>query len=125
MLLLSLLSILRTDFVTAAPISNLTASRTEIAPPWVANPAGRGTWDILYSCTFTIFLCVYSAIHLNVPPEESKFKFWLRKTKWVFIAILAPEIVVYTAFEQWMMSKDFLKKVNDFVEKSSDNEVKV
>jgi hypothetical protein len=87
--------------------------------------SGRGTWDLLYSCTFTIFLCVYTAIHLNVPPEESGFRFWLRKTKWVFIAILAPEVVVYTAFEQWILSRSFLKDLNKIVENSTDEKSKV
>ena len=86
--------------MSAAPVINLTALRTETAPSWMPSPSGGGTWDLLYSCTFTIFLSVYSAIYLTVPPEESRFRFWLRKTKWVFVAILAPEIVVYTAFEQ-------------------------
>jgi hypothetical protein len=88
------------EVVVAAPITNLTALRDETAPSWVPSPTGRGTWDHLYSCTFTIFLSVYSAIHLNVPSEESRFKYWLRKTKWVFIAILGPELVVYAALKQ-------------------------
>ncbi|KUJ17077.1 uncharacterized protein LY89DRAFT_550286, partial [Mollisia scopiformis] len=78
---------------------NLTALRTDIAPAWVSSPGGRGTWEILYSCLFTLLLCVYTAIHMNVPPAgESKFAFWLRKTKWVAIAVFAPEIVVVNAF---------------------------
>lgn len=78
---------------------NLTALRTVIAPGWVAGPGDRGTWDILYSCLFTLLLCVYTAIHLNVPPpDDIKFSFWLRKTKWVAIAVFAPELVVVNAF---------------------------
>lgn len=125
LLLSSLLYLLRFDFAFAAPVQNLTALGTEIAPAWVADPSGRGTWDLLYSCTFTIFLCVYTAIHLNVPPEESGFRFWLRKTKWVFIAILAPEVVVYTAFEQWNLSRSFLKDLNKIVDNSTDEKSKV
>jgi hypothetical protein len=85
----------------AAPVANLTALQTVIAPAWVADPTGRGTWSLLYSCLFTLLLCVYTAIHMNVPPpNDTKLTFWLRKTKWVAIAIFAPELVVYTAFEQ-------------------------
>jgi hypothetical protein len=125
LLLSSLLYLLRSDFAFAAPVQNLTALQTEIAPAWVADPSGRGTWELLYSCTFTIFLCVYTAIHLNVPPEESCFRFWLRKTKWVFIAILAPEVVVYTAFEQWVLSRSFLKDLNKIVDDSANEKYKV
>jgi hypothetical protein len=124
-LLISLLYFLRSDFAFAAPIRNLTALRTDIAPAWVANPSGRGTWDLLYSCTFTIFLCVYTAIHLNAPPEESGFRFWLRKTKWVCIAIIAPEVVVYTSFEQWILSRGFLKDLRKIIDDSTDEKYKV
>lgn len=110
------LYLLHLECGNAAPLKNLTALSTEIAPPWVAEPNERGTWSILYSCTFTIFLCVYTAIHLNIPPDETEFRFWLRKTKWVFIAILGPEWVVLTALEQWILAKRFLKELNSFLE---------
>jgi|ERR1700733_14498236 hypothetical protein len=110
----------------AAPVTNLTALATEIAPPWVGSPGGRGTWDLLYSCGFTILLCVYTAIHLNIPsPDDTKFTFWLRKTKWVAIAILAPEVVVYTAFEQWLHAKQFLARLRKAASNSEDKGIKV
>jgi hypothetical protein len=43
----------------------------------------------------------------------------------VFIAILAPEVVVYTAFEQWILSRSFLKDLNKIVENSTDEKSKV
>jgi len=102
--MLFLLMIANSWHVEAAPITNLTALRTNVAPSWVSGPSGRGTWSLLYSCLFTLLLCVYTAIHLNIPlPDESIFKFWLRKTKWVAIAILAPEIIVYISIEQWLL----------------------
>ena len=52
---------------TQAPTQNFTALRTDIAPPWVPDPDNRGTWSLLYSCVFTLVLCVWTAIHLNIP----------------------------------------------------------
>jgi hypothetical protein len=110
----------------AAPVANLTALQTVIAPAWVADPAGRGTWSLLYSCLFTLLLCVYTAIHLNVPPpNDTKLTFWLRKTKWVAIAIFGPELVVYTAFEQWFLAKKFMKAINEAAAKSKVEKNKV
>uniref|UniRef100_U4LQ61 Uncharacterized protein n=1 Tax=Pyronema omphalodes (strain CBS 100304) TaxID=1076935 RepID=U4LQ61_PYROM len=84
------------------PHGNKTALQHEIAPSWVAEPKERGTMSLLYSCTFTMFLCVYTAVHLNVPPQgEKKRYFYLRKAKWVLVALLAPEVVLYTAWSQW------------------------
>lgn len=105
---------------------NLTALRTEIAPGWVAAPGGRGTWDILYSCLFTLLLCVYTAIHLNVPPpNDTKFSFWLRKTTSVAIAVFAPELVVVNAFRQWKVARGFIKELNEIALKSKDEKFKV
>jgi hypothetical protein len=43
-----LLHLSRAGFVQSAPIQNLTALQTEIAPAWVKDPSGRGTWRLLY-----------------------------------------------------------------------------
>ena len=105
---------------------NLTALRTEIAPGWVAGPGGRGTWDILYSCLFTLLLCVYTAIHLNMPPpDDTKFAFWRRKTTSVAIAVFAPEIVVVNAFRQWRVARGFVKELNEIAVKNNDEKFKV
>ena len=78
------------------------------APPWVGEPNTRGTWDIIYSCLFTLTLCVYSAIHLNIPRHgELERTQSLRKTKWVIIAIFAPEVVLFTAWQQFYAAKRF------------------
>ncbi|TGO58084.1 hypothetical protein BOTNAR_0188g00170 [Botryotinia narcissicola] len=91
---------------------NITALRTDVAPGWVSEPDGRGTWSLLYSCVGTLVACVYTAIHLNIPPTCEKAYFgWVRKAKWVMIALLAPEIVAYTAFEQYYLCRKFLKKL--------------
>jgi hypothetical protein len=117
---------LHTRQALAADPINLTALRTEIAPAWVPDPGGRGTWDLLYSCLFTLLLCVYTAIHLNVPPlNETKFFFWLRKTKWVSIAAFAPEIVVVTALNQWLWARYLMKELNKIAVKNEDEDFKV
>ncbi|KAF7886085.1 hypothetical protein EAF00_010188 [Botryotinia globosa] len=91
---------------------NVTALRTDVAPGWVSEPDGRGTWSLLYSCVGTLVACVYTAIHLNIPPTREKaYLGWARKAKWVMIALLAPEIVAYTAFEQYYLGRKFLKKL--------------
>lgn len=110
----------------AAPITNSTALHHDIAPGWVAGPKTRGTWQILYSCVFTLVLCVYTAIHLNVPAKsDTALRFWLRKLKWVVVAIFAPEIVVYAAFEQWYLARKFLKELKEIASDSDDEKFKV
>ena len=74
-----------------------------------------GTWGILYNCCFTLSLCVVTAIHMNVGPAgENNVQWFCRKGKWVAIAILAPEIMLYTAGKQWFSASRLSKKLNKF-----------
>ena len=91
--------------VALTPTQNLTGLRTEIAPPWVSDPNNRGTWSLLYSCTFTLALCVWTAIH----PLSQR----LRKAKWGLLAILAAELGVYTAWEQYPQARDLALELDE------------
>jgi hypothetical protein len=84
----------------------------EYTSSWVREPQGRGTLSILYTCTFTLLLCVYTAIHLNIPPagEPRRWQF-LRKIKWMFIAIFAPEVVLFTAAYQYWNARKFCQEM--------------
>lgn len=44
--------------------------------------------------------------------DESAVRIWLRKVKWVFIAILAPEFVAYVALQQLARAITFRKELN-------------
>ncbi|KAF8537306.1 hypothetical protein BDD12DRAFT_645032, partial [Trichophaea hybrida] len=83
---------------------NDTALRKSFAPSWVPEPQYRGTWGILYSCLLTLLLCVYNAIHLNVPSQDEglfSYRYYRRMAKWAFIALIAPEVVLVCAYFQW------------------------
>lgn len=62
---------------------------------WVQQPNGRGTFDILWGSLFTIFLCTWTSLHLNVPALGERYmQRWFRKLKWMMQAIMAPELIV-------------------------------
>ena len=62
---------------------------------WVSQPNGRGTFDIIWGSLFTIFLCTWTSLHLNVPAlGETYMQRWFRKLRWMIMAIMAPELVV-------------------------------
>ena len=62
---------------------------------WVGQPNGRGTFDILWGSIFTIFLCTWTSLHLNIPSlKERRIHQWLRKLRWMMQAIMGPEFVV-------------------------------
>jgi hypothetical protein len=67
---------------------------------WNPEPTTRGTFSILSSCLITMTLCIWTAVHLNLPEhgkESEKFK---RKTWWLMLGLLAPEVVVWNAWSQ-------------------------
>ena len=73
---------------------------------WQSDPNGRGTFTLVSSCVFTLTICVYSAMHLNVPPRgESSAKFWLRNIRWALLGIFGPELVVFIAWKQYLSAK--------------------
>ena len=61
----------------------------------------------------TIFLCVWQAIHLNIPPPgEPPYKQFLRRIGWSILAIIAPEMVALNAWLQYREAKHLTRFVN-------------
>ena len=93
----------------AAPTSSW--NTTSDIVHWEQEPNGRGTWGVLSTCTITMVLCVYTALHLNLPPPNplpEGTSTWTRlsqsrscrQVRWMLMALLAPELVVFTAWTQ-------------------------
>ncbi|KAK0507782.1 hypothetical protein JMJ35_009671 [Cladonia borealis] len=79
---------------------------------WANDPSGRGTENILYSCFNTLFLCAWTAFHPNVQFVDSKFWALLYRLRWMFIAIVLPEAVLFCAWSQWWAAKDLRDEIN-------------
>ena len=73
---------------------------------YVNDPNGRGTSSLVISCVLTLVLCVWSALHLNVPPvgRTRQQTFWTNVI-WITAGIYCPELVVFTAWRQWSSAK--------------------
>ncbi|KAK3988243.1 hypothetical protein QBC44DRAFT_382505 [Cladorrhinum sp. PSN332] len=98
--------------------SDAPAASTDNVSSWRLEPDGRGTFGILRSCIITLALCVYTAIHLNIPAATDKKRdIYLRKAKWVAIAMLAPEFIVYVAWTQRQKVLEIHHKVNEGIKK--------
>ncbi|KAF8811820.1 hypothetical protein BYT27DRAFT_7183504, partial [Phlegmacium glaucopus] len=101
--------------VLSAPVGH--GSNLEIVH-WVSPPPTRGTFNILTSCVLTLILCMWTALHLNVPPQnEGPIGRTAHKLKWTLIALLAPEIVAYIAWRQWLSARTLAKAINDIIDK--------
>lgn len=109
-----------TTHVTAAdPTSNTTTASSEPVG-YVQDPNGRGTPSLLISCVLTLILCVWSALHLNVPSRNHSAvgDAWLN-TRWIITGIYAPELVVFAAWRQWCSAKLLQKLVTDTLDNTS------
>jgi hypothetical protein len=92
------------------PGQNATAHTTV---GWVSDGDNkRSTISLLYNCLFTIFLCTWSAMHLNVPGEmESRLQTFRRKCKWMLVGVLAPECVAMLAIMEWYEARKLVTHV--------------
>lgn len=92
-------------------MNNLTDIERPTISGWVSAPNTRGTIDIIWSSFLTIFLCTWTAVCLNIPhPNDTKFKIFLRKTKWMLWAIIGPEIVLSVAIGQYASARRSVKR---------------
>ncbi|KAK5046862.1 hypothetical protein LTR84_007216 [Exophiala bonariae] len=75
---------------------------TQVPPAsWRDEPATRGTFNILSSCLITLGLCLWTALHLNIPRHnEGAWVTPMRKASWLLLGLLAPEMIAYTAWYQ-------------------------
>ncbi|APA07657.1 hypothetical protein SS1G_00811 [Sclerotinia sclerotiorum 1980 UF-70] len=74
----------------------------ETTTGWVADPNGRGTLSLVISCLLTLSLCVWSAMHLNIPrPDHPAIHEYVRGVKWGIVGVFAPELVVFAAWRQY------------------------
>jgi hypothetical protein len=80
---------------------------------WVCDADNkRSTLTLLYNCLFTIFLCTWSAMHLNVPGEkDTQLRTFLRKCTWMLLGVLAPEYVAFLAIVEWDDASRLVRQV--------------
>ena len=93
-------------------------NKTEIETVgWVSDPNGRGTVSLVTTCVLTLGVCVWSAMHLNIPPDgESAWKFWLRNIKWGLAGVFGPELVLFIAWKQYLSAKAIAKKSKELAD---------
>ncbi|KAJ8582552.1 hypothetical protein M405DRAFT_750064, partial [Rhizopogon salebrosus TDB-379] len=66
----------------------------------------RTLWDIIWSCAATLFACTWTAIHPNIPGvDESKRAITSRRFFILFIALVAPELIITWATRQYFSAR--------------------
>jgi len=79
---------------------------------WISEPSGRGTASLLYTCLITIFLCVWSAMHISIPARHTSWmKNFFYKVKLAVLAIIAPEAVFAFAIRSYFWIREALDEL--------------
>lgn len=74
----------------------------------------RGTLSLLYSCILTLWICSWSAVHLNLPADsDGELKILARKFLWMGATILAPDFVTTNSWHDWKEARYWLKKLKE------------
>lgn len=91
--------------------------RNSTAPvqAWVSNTNTRGTYDIIWSCVQTVFLCAWVSVCVNAPSRKYRSRDLLvDKFYFTLLTLLGPELVFALACCQYSAAR---RSVQDFKRK--------
>lgn len=115
-LIILLCTVISASTAWAAPmlpsesLSSRSMNQIDLERSWVVSSAGRGTLDIVYTCSTTLFLCAYTAFHPNTPPRENCSSL-VRLELMVFTLVLS-ECTLYLTLRQLWTANSLRKRVN-------------
>lgn len=82
---------------------------------WTPSPLGRGSTDILWSCLSTLGLCVWTAVHPNVPLVYRLRRAVCHRLGLMALAIIFPEIIMSEALNQRLLARRLMMDVNQAI----------
>jgi hypothetical protein len=98
------------------PASN-TTTPSQPAYSWVEEPKQRGTFGILSLCLTTMIICVWSAVHMDIPhTRHSSTRRFLIRVGWMLIALIAPEALLYLAINQRIQAHTLEKRAAKYLQ---------
>ncbi|KAE8147181.1 hypothetical protein BDV25DRAFT_160914 [Aspergillus avenaceus] len=83
-----------------------------VSQGWNSGPDTRGSLDILWTCLSTLALCVWTAIHPNIPLSYTFWPTFLERVGLMVIAIMFPEVILTSAWGQEIRAENLLVEVN-------------
>jgi hypothetical protein len=71
----------------------------------------RTLWDIVSTCMLTLFACIYSSLHPNVPsPNDTLVHILFRRVFMMAMALACPDAIVAWALRQWFWARHVTAK---------------
>ncbi|KAI3611655.1 hypothetical protein WG66_007704, partial [Moniliophthora roreri] len=93
--------------------SSLLADSTSAPTLWMPEPTFRGTFGIFSLCLSTLVICVWSAIHMDIPTKRSSMlRSFISGVAWMVSALFCPEVLLFIAFNQRMNARAIVKQAS-------------
>ncbi|OJD31213.1 uncharacterized protein BKCO1_5100070 [Diplodia corticola] len=92
------------------------------ASAWVSPPNVRGTYDLILGCLATSFLSAWIAWHPNFKPGTSPVRSLFERLLWIGAVIAAPEIILFSAWEQRCAARKLRDEINQLGQRAYDAE---
>src|SRR5882757_5699453 len=90
------------------------ATQTNPSFHWEDGPNVRGTLEIINLCLSTLFICIWSTLHFDIPNKRlSAFRDFLPRMGWMLIALLFPEFLLLVAVAQKAVAGALVKEAVD------------
>ncbi|KZV81680.1 hypothetical protein EXIGLDRAFT_844409 [Exidia glandulosa HHB12029] len=99
---------------TAVCPQNGTAHDGTLLCHWANSPGGRGTLNIFWLCISTLGLCVWNAVHPDIPrPKTPGWRVFGKRVWMLFVGLFMPEMLVLVALGQLRMAWQLLVDVDE------------
>jgi len=75
----------------------------------------RTMWNLIWSCMATILLCIWVAVHPNIPGADDKWTQVIsQRVRIALIALVAPELIILWAVRQWLNAHELARKYRKY-----------
>lgn len=100
---MSILLVMTGSILTAAAQNvTMTSYETAFGQATVGSePRGRGTVGIIFSCSTTLFFCVWTSVHTNIMRGATPWYRLYYKFIYMLVSLIVPEGIIICAFGQW------------------------
>ena len=73
-------------------------------------PAYRDKFNIVSTCLSTLLICVWTVVHVDIPPTPQPwYLVLLEKIWWLVVGIIAPDFLLYLATAEFIIAVHILR----------------
>ena len=81
---------------------------------WTSAPNNRGTIDILWDCGFTILLCTWTVLCVNISPPGASTWYLIKRKAWLaLICWMGRKFLFYLSVHQWQSARRSFREFRD------------